>query len=300
MAAKRHSTASVTGPESDQVYSGLESALYSFLSTVPEGLVKSRRNMLPPIQGSPTDRGSQETEAASLTGKKQFQKDNEQVSEQEDEEEAAKMREMTRKVLRYQKSKGKLDGDRVSGTLHRAEGTQDNPTPSTPHPRTRNYFFAKNGDLGSPWTILSPLTCSQRNTQTHQRRLFSLSADNDVEDGVWESDEGNDLSNVSNQGSRTSPSPASLPECPSQRTVSRGPILRSVSMDETRRSPPSGFRLGDLFQRSLSQRSNSSGSSRENIEGQMNTSGFISFFKRIGGKSKASDVEEQNFKGSNS
>lgn len=316
IAAKRRSAVSVTGPESDQDSSSLESALHSFLSNVPEGLARSRRNMLPPIQGSPIDRSSQIVtleETAYCTrqerpDKKQskVQKDNEQVTEQGDEEEAAKMREITRKVLRYQNSKSKLDGDRVSGTPRRSERAQDNPaTPGTPQPRTRNYFFANNGDLGSPWTILSPLTCSQRNIpqrnrQAHQKRLLSMSAGEDLEDGVWESDESNDLSNVSNQGCQTSPSgaPASLLECPSRRTVSRSPILRSVSMDETRRSPPSGFRLGDLFQRTISQRSYSSGSRTENTEGQMNTSGFISFFKRIG-KSKAGDVEEQIFKGSN-
>uniref|UniRef100_A0A7N6AS63 FH2 domain-containing protein n=1 Tax=Anabas testudineus TaxID=64144 RepID=A0A7N6AS63_ANATE len=319
IAAKRRSTVSASGPESDRDSSSLESALHNFLSTVPEGLARPRRNMLPPIQGSPIDCSSQnatleDSEAASSNSeerpdKKQpkLQEEDEQVSGLEDEEDAAKMREVSRKVLRYQSSKSKLDGDRLSGTPHRSERAQDTPaTPSTPRPRTRDFFFANNGDLGSPWTILSPLTCSQsnipqRNRQTHSKRLLTMSAGDDLEDGVWESDEGSDLSDIANRGSQTSPSGAcvSLPECPRQRNVSRGPILRSVSMDETRRSPPSGFRLGDLFLRSTSQRSYSSGSRTENTDGQMNSSGFISFFKRIGGRNKPGDVEEQHFKGSN-
>lgn len=320
IAAKHRSTVSVSAPETDQDSSSLESALHSFLSTVTEGLPRSRRNMLPPIQGSPTDCSSQivtleETEAAPCTRQEMpekeqpnLQKEDEQGSGQGDEEEAAKMREITRKVLRYQNSKSKLDGDRVSGTPNRSERAQDTPaTPGTPRPRTRDFFFANNGDLGSPWTILSPFTCSQRNTsqqnkKAHQKRLLLLSAGDDLEDGVWESDDSSDLLNVANQDSQTFPSEASvsLPECPSQRAVSRGPVLRSVSMEETRRASPSSFRLGDLFQRSISQRSYSSGSRTENIEGQVNTSGFISFFKRIGGRSKPGDVDEQNFKGSNS
>uniref|UniRef100_A0A8C4HS73 FH2 domain containing 3 n=1 Tax=Dicentrarchus labrax TaxID=13489 RepID=A0A8C4HS73_DICLA len=313
IAAKRRSTVSCQGPEPNQDSSSLESALHSFLSTVPEGLARCRKNLLPPIEGSPsepTPRSRQEK-----PGKKQpkLQKEDEQMG---NEEEAQKMREITRKVLRYQSSKSSLDGDRVSGTPRRSETPA---TPSTPRPRTRDFFFANNGDVGSPWTILSPLTCSQRNRpqpnrQALQRRLSSRFGGDDLDDGVWESGKGNPLPNSSNRECPTSPSgiSASLPECPSQRAVSCGPILRSVSMDETRQSPSSLFRLGDLFQRSISQRSYSSGSRTENMRGkgavlsskgenpvEGNSSGFISFFRRIGGRSKPGDVEEQNFKGSN-
>ncbi|XP_070774203.1 FH2 domain containing 3 [Enoplosus armatus] len=321
IAAKRRSTVSCPGPEPDRDSSSLESALHSFLSTVPEGLARCRKNMLPPIEGSPSETlpSAEETEAPprirqETPEKKQpkLQKEGKQL---ENKGEAEKMREITRKVLRYQNSKSSLDGDRVSGTPA---------TPSTPRPRTRDYFFANNGDVGSPWTILSPFTCSQRNPaqrnrKAHQRRLSSMSGGDDLDDGVWESDKGNYPPNSSNRESLTSPSggSASLPECPSQRAVSQGPLLRSVSMDETRRSPGSLFRLGDLFQRSISQRSYSSGSRTENmrggagvssllgskvenhVEGQVSTSGFISFFRRIGGRSKPGDVEELNFKGSN-
>lgn len=338
IAGKRRTTVS-PGSEPDQESSGLESALHSFLSTVPGGLTRCKKNILPSIKGSPSEHSSrtapsvEKTDAMPRTRrakpeKKQpkLQKEDERIAELESKEEAEKIREMTRKVLRYQNSKSSLDGDRVSGTPRRSERAQDTPaTPSTPRPRTRDFFFANNGDVGSPWTILSPLTCPgrkpvQRYKQAHQLRLSSMSGGDDLDEGVWESDKGNYPPKSSSRDSVTSScgGSASLPECPSQRNVSQGPILRSVSMDETRRSPTALFRLGDLFQRSISQRSYSSGSMTDNmseegvgvcslrgrkaenhIEGQVNTSGFISFFRRIGGKSKPGDVDEQNFKGSN-
>ncbi|KAG8007984.1 FH2 domain-containing protein 1 [Nibea albiflora] len=240
--------------------------------------------------------------------------------------EAEKLCEKTRKVLRNQNSRGSLDGDRVSGTPCRSESTQDTPaTPSTPQPRTRDFFFANNGDVGSPWTILSPFTCSQRNQPKRNKKLLqrarsSPSGENDLDDGVWESDKCALLPSSPNQDNLTSPShgSVSLPECPSQRAMSQGPILRSASMDETRKSPASPrSRLGGLFQRSTSRRSFSSGTVTENmreertgacavldrklenhVEGQVSNFGLISFFRRIGGRSKP-DVEEQTYKESN-
>ncbi|XP_078122681.1 FH2 domain containing 3 isoform X1 [Sander vitreus] len=336
VAVKRRPTVSCSGPKSTRDSSSLESALHSILSTVPEGLSRCRKNILPPIQGSPSERSSQAVPSVEKTKamphtrqerKKQpkLQKEDGEKAELENKE-AEKMRDRTQKVLHYQNDKSILDQDRVSGASRPLERAQDTPaTPSSPRPRTRDYFFANNGDVGSPWTILSPLTCSQRNNshrhrQSHQRRLSSTPGDDDLDDGVWESDEGIFLPNSSNRDSLTSPSggSASLPECPSQRAVSQGPILRTVSMDETRRSPASGFRLVDLFQRSMSHASYSYGSRTENmreegtgvysllgrktrnhVEGQVSTSGFISFFRRIGGRSKPGDVEEQHFRGSN-
>lgn len=332
IASKRHSTVSCPRPEPRD--SCLESALHNFLSTAPEGVTRCRKNILPTMEGSPGMRRSQtfppveKTEATPPTGqqtpeKKQpkLQEEDEKMAEPVNKEEAEKMRQITVKVLHYQNSKSSLDGDRVSGSPCPSERSQDAPsTPSTPRPRTRDFFFANNGDVGSPWTILSPFTCSQMNTSyrnRHQRRP-SAPAGNDLDDGVWEIDKGNNLPNSSSHDNPTSPSEGavSLPECPSQRAVSHGPILRSVSMDESTRSPAPGFRLGDLFQRGMSQRSYSSGSRTEtmregagicslpdrkggNHAGQVSTSGFISFFRRIGGRNKPGDVEEHNFKGSN-
>lgn len=327
IAAKRRSTVSCPGSEPDLDPSSLESALHSFLSTVPEGLSRCRKTRLPTVEGSPSELSSKtvaRTGATSCTRQERPEKKQPKLQEEDgllENGEAEKMREITRKVLRYQNS---LNGDRVSGTPHRSDRAQDTPTtPSTPRPRTRDFFFAHNGHMGSPWTILSPFTCSQRNPlqrnmQAQQRRLSSMPGGDDLDEGVWEIKEGNHLPNSSDQDSLTSPSGGSLslPECPSQRAVSKGPILRSVSMDETRQSPGSRFRLGDLFQRSISQRSYSSGSRTEDmrekgvcpvvvskaenhVEGQVSASGFISFFKRIGGRTKPNGVEEQNFKGSN-
>ncbi|XP_069001678.1 FH2 domain containing 3 [Embiotoca jacksoni] len=336
VAVKRRSTVSCPGKEPKSNSSCLEAALNTFLSIAPEGVVRHRKNILPPSEGSPSERSSEtfppvENREASPAasrdspGKKQpkLQKEDEQKEKLENEEDAEKMREVTRKVLRYQKSKGSLDGGRAPGAPRRSERERDTPaTPSTPRPRTRDFFFANNGDVGSPWTILSPFTCTrrnnpQRNGQTRQQRPASASGEDDLDAGVWESVEGRHLPNSSDRDSLTSQSgsSASLPEFLSQRASPRGPVLRSVSVDETTRSPAPGFRLGDLFQRSMSQRSHSSGSKTENlrneggeirsllgnttgnrVEGQASTSGFISFFRRIGGRSKPSDLEAPNFK----
>ncbi|XP_060942315.1 FH2 domain containing 3, partial [Limanda limanda] len=315
LSAKRRSTVSCPAPERNQE-SSLESALHSLLSTVPKGSDRCRRNMLSPIVGSPsghipqpgkTDASPCATQERPEKKQAKLQKENEEVTELEDKEEAEKMREITRKVLHYQNSRSSLDGDRVSGTPPRSDTPA---TPRTPHPRNRNYFFANNGNVGSPWTILSPLTCSQRDIPNQdgpaRPQRLSLTPGED-DDGVWESQEGD---HPPGGGRRTSPSgggSSSVPECPPQRAVSQGPIHRSASMEETRQSPLARFRLGDLFQRSYSSGSRTEtigddisgvfplhrGKGRSHVEGQ--SSGLISFFRRIGGRSKPEDIEDQNF-----
>lgn len=327
--SKRRSTVSCTGSEPCLDSSGLESALNSFLSTVPEGLARCRKTRLPPVQGSPSELSSKTVErtgAAPFTKHEKRQPNLDKEDEQLDNEgEAEKMREITRKVLRYQKGQSSLSPKGDTVPPRRSDGAPNTPaTPSTPRPRTRDFFFAHNGDVGSPWTILSPFTCSQRdplqqNRQAHRRRLSECSAGDDLDDGVWESDRANHLPNPSDRDGMVPPpsSSVSLPECPRQRAVSKGPVLRSVSVDETRQSPTSRFRLGNLFHRSVSQRSYSSGSRTESmrdkevcsvaasksgnhIERQASTSGFISFFRRIGGRAKPNIVEDQHFKDSES
>ncbi|XP_041656579.1 FH2 domain containing 3 [Cheilinus undulatus] len=394
VAAKRRSTVSCSRPEPNHD-SSLESVLQNFLSTVPEGLSRCRKNTLPTIKGSPSLCSSKTVppveKTETLSGSAQDLSENKQPKLQEEQEpllenkdEAEKMRKITRKVLHYQKS---LDRDRVQGTpqqskraanteaspstpqqseranntevlprtpqqseranntevsprtpqqsekannteasprtpqqSERATNTEASPrTPQqseratnteasqrTPYPRVRDYFFANNP--GSPWTILSPLTCPKENPTSqnrHPRRPSSLGGDD--QDNLW----------VSNQGTSPSGGAASLPECPSKRATSRAPILRSVSVDEAKRSPTSLIRLGELFHRSISQRSHSSGSrteivkeaeegdclllgrkSENHVEGREGTSGIRSFFRRIGGRSKPFDVDQQHFKGS--
>ncbi|XP_077361063.1 FH2 domain-containing protein 1-like [Festucalex cinctus] len=134
-------------------------------------------------------------------------------------------------------------------------------TPRTPRPRTRDVFFANNGDVGSPWTILSPLTCSRQ--RRSRRRILSDADEPDDDDDVWES------------------------ACGS----SRG---RSASMDSTCRAPrlPAAFRLGTLFQRTAAQRSYSSGTAgvRNRAGSPAGNFGLISFFRRFGGKRETEEV----------
>lgn len=307
-------------PDPDPDPSSLESALHSFLSTVPEGLSRCRRSRHPPVLGSHAALVSKEGESQQGRPEKKQPKLQSEHERLENEVEVEKMREITHKVLCYQSSKSSLvDGDRVLGTPQKSDGTQDTPaTPVTPRPRTRDYFFAHNGDIGSPWTILSPLTCLQRNslqqnTQARHRKLSAAYGGDDLDEGVWESDQGSHLSSSSRRGSQTSPSerPPAPPDHPSRVAVSRFPAFRSVSMDETRRSSASRFRLGDLFHRGVPRRSYSSGSTVEairdkvvcpvdgsnHIEGQASASGIISFLRRIGVRTKPNSVEEQNIRG---
>ncbi|CAJ1063869.1 FH2 domain containing 3 isoform X1 [Xyrichtys novacula] len=318
---KRRSTVSCPRSEPHQDDSSLESVLHNFLSTAPEGLSRCRKNTLPVIKGSPSVCSSKvvplvgKPDPTPCTGqeqpeKKQPKQQKEEDPSQENKDEAEKMREVTLKVLQYQNS----SEDKVNGTPRQSERPKDTQaTPKTPKPRSRDFFFANNSS--SPWTILSPLTCPQgtpitRNRRAHHSgRPLLLGGDN-LHDEVWEKD-------FSHQGTQTSPSQgsSSLPECPSNRAVSQGPFLRSVSVDETGGSPVAHSRLGELFHRSISQRSHSSGSrtevmkeakerdwlgsrARNYAEGQVSTSGFRSFFRRIGGKTKLGDVDDQHFKGS--
>lgn len=321
IAAKRRSTVSCHRPERNQDDSSLESVLHDFLTTAPKGAFRCRKNTLPAVKASSavcsfktippvgkTDTPPCSGQDLPETKQPKLQKEEEPLLGSK--EEAEKMREITRKVLHYQNS---CDGDKVNGTPQQVGKTKETAaSPRTPLPRSRDYFFANNP--GSPWTILSPLTCSPedsspRNRRAHHlRRPLSLGGD-DLDDGVWES-------NPSSQDTATSSSCASssLPECPSKRAASRAPILRSVSVDEARRSPATLSRLGELFHRNTSQRSQSSGSRTEvmkeagekdrlllsrkiHVEGQVSSSGFRSFFRRIGGRNKLEGVDQQHFKG---
>lgn len=264
---------SALGPQAVESSSILESALHSFLSTAPEGVVRCRRSMQSPGKGSPAGhvaQSSPEKKAPRL---------------QREEEAAA--------------PGNQEDAEKTLALPLEVPPPQDTPaTPHTPRPRTRDYFFANNGDVGSPWTILSPLTCSQghaaqRPRQTHKHRIASLSGVDDLDDGVWES----------GAGRRVRQASPFVPE------GQRAPVLRSVSVDEARQSPGAGFRLGDLFHRKVSQRSYSSGSRTGNVSEEDEaasmtgnpadgTFGFISFFRRIGGRSKTGDVGDVSVRGS--
>ncbi|XP_038140962.1 FH2 domain containing 3 [Cyprinodon tularosa] len=319
LATKRSSVACSSTPEPADGSSCLESALHNLLSKPKSDLTRCRKSnpslaeLLHSESCTQTMQSDLPTPYKSKVRpeKKQAKLLKEDLKLEKLEEEAEKMREITRKVLLYQNAKGSFHDENVSGTPGHANGEQnDAGTPHTPQPRTRDYFFAGDGNMGSPWTILSPLSCSPRNSplRNRLRRVSSTLSGNDPDDQVWESDEHNLLTNGSSQESLTAPSggSASLPECLRQRALSQAPLLRSASVDETLRSPGMGFRLRYLFQRSITQRSYSSGSKTGNMNEDRSgttvgnysegTSGLKSLLKIIGGRSKLSDLEEQNFK----
>ncbi|XP_023198148.1 FH2 domain-containing protein 1-like [Xiphophorus maculatus] len=313
LVAKRRSVASCSAldPTDD---SCLESALHNLLSKPPSGLSRCRKNYQPQAKGLRSESCSQTSQkempipckTTDSPEKKQTKLLKDVELTKLEEEEAEKMREITRKVLCYQNVKSNRNDEKVSGSPRHSKGEQDEAsTPRTPSPRTRDYFFTSNGNVGSPWTILSPISCSPRSNSLRgkARRGSSTSSGNDPDDGVWEIDETN-LKNYSSQQSLTSPSggSASLPECIGQRALSQGPLLRSASVDQTLRSPGMGFRLRYLFQRSISQRSFSSesrtGDVKERSDGKVEnyaegSSGLKSLFKLIGSRSKLCNLDEK-------
>lgn len=313
LVAKRRSVASCSAldPTDD---SCLESALHNLLSKPPSGLSRCRKNYQPQAKGLRSESCSQTSQkempipckTTDSPEKKQTKLLKDVELAKLEEEEAEKMREITRKVLCYQNVKSNCNDEKVSGSPRHSKGEQDEAsTPRTPSPRTRDYFFTSNGNVGSPWTILSPINCSPRSNSLRgkARRRSSTSSGNDPDDGVWEIDETN-LKNYSSQESLTSPSggSASLPECIGQRALSQGPLLRSASVDQTLRSPGMGFRLRYLFQRSISQRSFSSESRTGDVKERSDrkvenyaegSSGLKSLFKLIGSRSKLCNLDEK-------
>lgn len=294
LAAQQCSMTPSTRRETEPDSSNLESALHSFLSTVPRGVSRCRRSRLARVEGSPSALVSETAEPRQERPEKneaEWQSGGEQLEAKEEVEE--KTPEVTHKVLCQQSSESSLtDRDVVLAT-------PDMPaTPDTPQPRTRNYFFAQNGDFGSPWTILSPLTCSERTSRQRDElktRRSSSTGRDDTDEGVWESDSD---SRVPGQ----TPLSAHLPGRPAKISVSRLLDFRSISVDGCRPSPTSRFRLGQWFQRGAPRRSFSltekgicPGEGTNHLEG---ASGLISFFRRIGGRTKTSSIKEQNFRGS--
>lgn len=289
MAAKQCSMTPSTRPETEPDSSGLESALHSFLSTVPRGVSRGRRSRLARVEGSPSALVSETAEPRQErpeVKRVELQSGGEQL---EATEEVEKTPEVTDKVLSQQSSESSLaDRDVVLAT-------PDMPrTPDTPQPRTRNYFFAQNGEFGSPWTILSPITCSERTSRQRDRqknRRSSSTGGEDTDEGVWESDPD---SRVPGQ----TPLSVHFPGRPAKISVSRLLDFRSISMDGGRPSPTSRFRLGQWFHRAAPRRSFSlTEKGMCPVEGS-DASGLISFFRRIRGRTKTGSIKEQNFRGS--
>uniref|UniRef100_A0A3Q2FQ13 FH2 domain containing 3 n=1 Tax=Cyprinodon variegatus TaxID=28743 RepID=A0A3Q2FQ13_CYPVA len=259
LATKRSSVACSSTPEPADGSSCLESALHNLLSKPKSDLTRCRKSN-PSL--------AELLHSESCTQTMQSDLPTPYKSKVRPEKKQAKLLKEDLKLEKLEEEAEKIFHDEnVSGTPGHANGEQnDAGTPHTPQPRTRDYFFAGDGNMGSPWTILSPLSCSPRNSplRNRLRRVSSTLSGNDPDDQVWESDEHNLLTNGSSQESLTAPSggSASLPECLRQRALSQAPLLRSASVDETLRSPGMGFRLRYLFQRSITQRSYSSGKRR--------------------------------------
>uniref|UniRef100_A0A4W5N1P4 FH2 domain containing 3 n=1 Tax=Hucho hucho TaxID=62062 RepID=A0A4W5N1P4_9TELE len=216
-----------------------------------------------------------------------------------EKEEVQRMCVVSRKMLRYQTGRGSAQ---PSTPGHRPRST---PHPSTPRPREmREVDLAlcnSMGNLGSPWTILSPHVSPQNHT-LHRRHSFSApSADDGLDDGVWSLPP-----TPTRPSSTTRRGPLSLPDCPSQRALSQGPMLRSLSLDETGGSQAPGFRfrLGDLFQRCNTlwppvgavAETGFATEAQKPLERQNSSSGIVSFFRRFGERRRAS-MEEQDSRG---
>lgn len=294
VAAKPCSVTPSTRQDKEPDSSSLESALHSFLSTVPRGVSRCRRSRLAQVERSPSALAPETAEPRQEGPEKkqaELQSGGERLEAKEVEVE--KTPEVTPKVLRQQSSKSSLtDGDVVLAT-------PDMPaTPDTPQPRTRNYFFAQNGELGSPWTILSPLTCSDRTSQQRDRqknRRSTSTGGDDADEGVWESD-------PDSQVPGHTPLSIHLPGRPTKVSVSRLLDFRSISVEGCRPSPASRFGLGQWFHRgalrrsfSLTEKEVCPGEGSHHLEG---ASGLVSFFRRIRGRTKTSGMKEQIFQGS--
>uniref|UniRef100_A0A3B5LUQ3 FH2 domain containing 3 n=1 Tax=Xiphophorus couchianus TaxID=32473 RepID=A0A3B5LUQ3_9TELE len=289
LVVKRRSVASCSAldPTDD---SCLESALHNLLSKPPSGLSRCRKNYQPQAKGLRSESCSQTSQKEMPILCKTTDSPEKKQTKLLKDVELAKLEE--EEVLCYQNVKSNRNDEKVSGSPQHSKGEQDEAsTPRTPSPRTRDYFFTSNGNMGSPWTILSPISCSPRSNSLRgkARRGSSTSSGNDPDDGVWEIDETN-LKNYSSQESLTSPSggSASLPECIGQRALSQGPLLRSASVDQTLRSPGMGFRLRYLFQRNVKERSD-----RKVENYAEGSSGLKSLFKLIGSRSKLCNLDEK-------
>lgn len=276
------------GSQPDLEGASLESTLHSFLSTAPEGLTRARRSRLAPVHGSPSDC---KTKAAGRT-------DPAACSKGRAEKKRTKQPEDERKAGTWTK-------DDPEGSPRGSGGARTSPaTPRTPRPTTRDYYFGHGGELGSPWTILSPVTSAHREARKgSQSRLSSTSRGDDLDDGVWAGDE---APHPPGPCTRTAPRPPREDPLLGGPGPRLKPAVRSASVDEGSQSLTSRFSLGELFQRGAGQRSYSHGSrtetprtkgARSELEaGKASSSGLISFFRRMGGKTKAIGEEEPSLK----
>lgn len=293
LSSKRNSTASCQ-PSLDP--SSLESTLHTFLSS-SESLTRYRKSRLALVYGPTGSTSECMTEQVERADLAPCSKDRAERKEHNLQKE--KQPEDDRKAEKVTLKGDPEDSDRARNAPA---------TPRTPRPTARDYY---SGGLGSPWTILSPLTSVHRETRQRkwsQRRSSSQWSGDDLDDGVWENDEGFHRSSSSSRDGLTPPS--GDPLLGSAGLSSRlKPPVRSASAEESGHSATPRFSLGELFQRSMSY---SQGSHAEALRAkgacsafgtkseldveQASSSGLISFFRRIGGKTKPVSGEEPNVK----
>lgn len=279
------------GLQTDQDPTCLESALHSFLSSVPGSVSRSRK---PVYSGASPCSQSVKVEAGPRPLQERPGKLNKN-EEPENKDQGGKVPEL-RKVLRLQNNRSSLNNDIFS------EKPQKNPsTPRTPQPRNCDYFFTNGECVDSPWTVVSPVTppCEKNTPDQKRPPQAEPSIEEDTDDCIWESVEVSTFSTFSSEESVVTTSVEFMPV--NLKSILHGPIHRSVSVDETRQSAASAFWFGDFFQKSISQRSYSSGSRRNTLRDESvqvckaanPSEGHLlkSFFKRIGGRNKAGDAE---------
>ncbi|XP_067084712.1 FH2 domain containing 3 [Osmerus mordax] len=121
------------------------------------------------------------------------EEEEEEEEERENKEEAQRIREVSRKVLHFQNSRGNLLASQDSES--RLPPDTPAPAPSTPRPQEmREVDLALRnslGNLGSPWTILSPGPSPRRGTpqrhnkHTPSRRHSFTSHGEYLDEGIW-------------------------------------------------------------------------------------------------------------------
>lgn len=287
--------ASQSDPDPDP--SSLESKLHSFLSTDPGGLARSRKSRPAPADGPPIRPATKPADGTEAPARERGEKKEAGLQKEKWLENESK----AEKLLGGGRSG--LPGDPRSPPRGSDRAPHTPATPRTPRPTTRDYYFGHGGELGSPWTILSPLTSGESRLRRKSQRTFPSVSSGDDLDGVWGNNEADQqLLSPSDQDGFSPPSRDPLLDYPGPRSRLNPPV-RSASANETTRSPTSGFSLGDLFQRSMCQRSYSHESRTETLRaggvrsafgtrseldvGKASSSGIISFFRRIGGTTQA-------------
>uniref|UniRef100_A0AAV2J734 FH2 domain-containing protein n=1 Tax=Knipowitschia caucasica TaxID=637954 RepID=A0AAV2J734_KNICA len=261
--------------------SGLESVLQTFLSNVPGSVSRPKRSLHPRSASRSQSVKAKSSPQTSLKDKQSLLSEGSNCKTCKNNENT---RETKRKVLQRQNGMHSLD--EAAGTPRRTK--EHSCAPKTP--KNNEYFHDNRESGGSPWTILSPMKNPPRNTADPKKQIS-----HDPDDCIWESVEVTLVPDSTFEESLT----ASISSTPVNiKSISHGPLHRSVSVDEARKS---AFWFGDFFQKSFSQRSYSSGSRSDALKDEgagkatrpFENQAIKSFFKRIGSRNnKLGETEE--------